>query len=51
MERMNAMSLEAKIRNIAKEKGVSVQIVLQNYFFERFLDRLSRSEYREWMKK
>jgi predicted nucleotidyltransferase component of viral defense system len=44
---MNAMSLKAKIRNIAKTKGVSAQVVLQNYFFERFLDRLSRSEYRD----
>jgi len=47
MEKMNAMSLKAKIRNIAKEKGVSAQVVLQSYFFERFLDRLSRSEYRD----
>jgi len=47
MEKMNAMSLKAKIRNIAKAKGVSAQVVLQNYFFERFLDRLSQSEYRE----
>jgi len=44
---MNAMSLKGKIKNIAKTKGVSAQVVLQNYFFERFLDRLSRSEYRE----
>jgi len=46
MEKVNAMSLKAQIRNIAKSKGVSAQVVLQNYFFERFLDRLSRSEYR-----
>jgi len=47
MGKMNAMGLKAKIRNIAKAKGVSAQVVLQNYFFERFLDRLSRSEYQE----
>jgi predicted nucleotidyltransferase component of viral defense system len=47
MGKINAMSLKAKIRNIAKAKGVSAQVMLQNYFFERFLDRLSRSEYRE----
>jgi len=47
MEKMNAMSLKAKVRNIAKTKGISAQVVLQNYFFERFLYRLSRSEYRE----
>ena len=41
------MSLKAKIRNIAKAKGISAQVVLQYYFFERFLERLSRSEYRE----
>jgi len=44
---MNAMSLKGQIRNIAKTKGVSAQVVLQNYFFERFLNRLSRSEYKE----
>ena len=43
---INAMSLKAKIRNIAKEKGISAQAILQHYFFEHFLDRLSRSEYR-----
>jgi len=41
------MSLKAKIRNIAKTKGVTAQVVLQNYFFERFLYRLSRSEYQK----
>jgi predicted nucleotidyltransferase component of viral defense system len=47
MKDMNAMSLKARVRNIAGEKGVSAQVALQNYFFERFLDRLSRSEFRE----
>jgi len=47
MEKMNAMSLKAKVRNIAKTKDISAQVVLQNYFFERFLYRLSKSEYRE----
>jgi predicted nucleotidyltransferase component of viral defense system len=46
MGKMNAMSLKAKIRNMAKEKGISAQVVLQHYFFEHFLDRLSRSVYR-----
>lgn len=43
----NAMSLKAKIRNIAKEKNTPAQVILQNYMFERLLVRLSRSEYRE----
>ena len=46
MSKMNTMSLKAKIRNIAKAKGISAQVVLQHYFFEHFLHRLSRSEYR-----
>jgi predicted nucleotidyltransferase component of viral defense system len=41
-----AMSLKAKIRNLAKKKNVAAQVILQNYMFERFLERLSLSEYR-----
>ncbi len=33
-----ATSLKAKIRNIAKNKKISAQVVLQNYMFERFLE-------------
>jgi len=44
---MNDMSLKAKIRNIAKEKNISAQAVLQNYLMNRFLYRLSMTEYRE----
>lgn len=43
----NAMSLKAKIRNIAKQKSIPAQVILQNYMFERLLVRLSASEYRE----
>lgn len=43
----NAMSLKAKIRNIAKKKNLPAQVILQNFMFERLLVRLSRSEYRE----
>lgn len=43
----NAMSLKAKIRNIAKEKNIPAQVILQNYMVERLLVRLSQSEYRE----
>lgn len=42
-----AMSLKAKIRNIAKQKNISAQVILQNYMFERLLVRLSASEYKE----
>lgn len=42
-----AMSLKARIRNIAKEKSIPAQVILQNYMFERLLVRLSKSEYKE----
>lgn len=33
----SAMSLKAKIRNLARMKDMSAQVVLQNQMFERFL--------------
>lgn len=42
-----AMSLKAKIRNVAKQKNIPAQVILQNYMFERLLVRLSASEYKE----
>ena len=41
------MSLKGHINNYAKKNGIAAQVVLQNYMFERFLERLSRSEYQE----
>lgn len=43
----NAKSLKDKARNIANENAISIQQVLQNYMFERVLERLSKSEYKE----
>ena len=43
----NGMSLKAKIRNLARKKDMSAQVVLQNYMFERFLERLSISKYKD----
>ena len=42
-----AMSLKARIRNIAKQKNIPAQVILQNFMFERLLVRLSTSEYKE----
>lgn len=42
-----AMSLKAKIRNIAKQKNIPAQVILQNYMFERLLVRLAASAYKE----
>lgn len=44
---MGAMSLKAKIRNIAKQKNIPAQVILQNYMFERLLWRLSKSDYKD----
>ena len=41
------MSLKGRINNYAKKNGIAAQVVLQNFMFERFLERLSRSEYRQ----
>lgn len=43
----NAMQLKAIIKNIAKEKHISAQLVLQNYMLERFLERVSLSKYND----
>ncbi|OON99587.1 MAG: abortive phage infection protein [Epulopiscium sp. Nele67-Bin004] len=43
----NAMSLKAKIKNYAKVTKLPAQVVLQNYMFECFLNRLSSSKYQE----
>lgn len=42
-----SMSLKANIRNLARKKDMSPQVVLQNYMFERFLERLSKSKYHD----
>lgn len=41
----NAMQLKAIIKNMAKSKNISAQIILQNYMMERLLERISLSGY------
>ena len=43
----NVQSLKDKAKNCAKKNNLTVQQVLQNYMFERFLDRLSKSKYKD----
>ena len=47
MQSKEAMSLKARISQIAKQNNIAAQAVLQNFFFERFLERLSHSKYRD----
>ncbi len=39
------MQLKAMVKNLAKEKGISAQLVMQNYMLERLLERISLSRY------
>lgn len=43
----NAMQLKAIIKNLAKEKHISAQLVMQNYMLERLLERISVSRYQQ----
>lgn len=43
----NAMSYKAKIKQLAKEKGVSAQQVQQNYLIEIFLEKIAASKYKD----
>ena len=41
----NSMQLKAIIKNVAKSKNISAQIVLQNYMLERLLERIASSRF------
>ena len=43
---INIESIKGKIRSLAEKKNLKSQEVLQIYFFERFLERLSKSQYK-----
>ena len=43
---INIESIKGKIRSLAEKKNLKSQEVLQIYFFERFLERLSKSNYK-----
>lgn len=43
----NIMHLKAIIKNLAKEKHISAQLVMQNYMLERLLERISISRYQQ----
>lgn len=42
----NPMQLKALVKNLASEKNISAQIVMQNYMMERLLERISLSNYK-----
>lgn len=49
MKTKNAMQFKALINNRAKSARVSPQLMLQNYMLERFIDRISKSAWRDYI--
>ncbi len=47
MSDARAMSFKARMKQLAVELGLRPQTVIQNFMFERFLERLAKSAYRE----
>lgn len=43
---MNSMQLKDKLKNISKEKNVNFNTLLRLYMYDRFIERLSVSEYK-----
>lgn len=44
---MNSMQLKTKLRNISKEKNINFNLLLRLYMYDRFLERLSKSKYKD----
>lgn len=44
---MNSMQLKDKLKNISKEKNADFNTLLRLYMYDRFIERLSVSKYRD----
>ena len=44
---MNSMQLKAKLKNVSKEKNVDFNTLLRLYMYDRFIERLSVSKYKD----
>lgn len=44
---MNSMQLKAKLKNISKEKNVDFNTLLRLYMYDRFIERISVSKYKD----
>lgn len=42
-----ARQLKDLVRNLSKKKSADAQILMRNYMMERFLERISLSEYKD----
>ena len=44
---MNSMQLKDKLRNVSKEKNVDFNTLLRLYMYDRFIERLAKSKYKD----
>lgn len=44
---MNSMQIKAKIKNIAMKKNVDFNTILRLYMYDRFIERLAESDYKD----
>jgi hypothetical protein len=44
---MNSMQLKDKLKNISKEKKIDFNTLLRLYMYDRFIERLSVSKYKD----
>lgn len=42
-----SIQLKAKVRNLAVQNGLKPEVILRNFFLERFLERIAVSSYRD----
>ena len=44
---MNSMQLKDKLKNVSKEKNVNFNTLLRLFMYDRFIERLSVSKYKD----
>lgn len=44
---MNSMQIKDKLKNISRSKNINFNLLLRNYMYERFIERLAVSKYKD----
>lgn len=44
---MNSMQIKDKLKNISYKENINFNLLLRNYMYERFIERLAVSRYKE----
>ena len=47
MNSSTAQAIKSKLRNISKEKNVDFNSIMRFYMYDRFIERLSKSKYKD----